>query len=163
LGVWKDFHDFWLGASIPVHIIRYEDIVSNPKYAMTELLKFVLNVESLAGTRIEKYIALGTSIESPQVYKPRKGFIGKNSEKFNEQFLVLTRQVLAELLKNFDYERLIVSGLTELPTPNLEWIEKRNAEQLQKSIYDLYENENITSIMINFPELLLRKKSTLFP
>ena len=25
--VWKDFHDFWLNAKIPVHIIRYEDIV----------------------------------------------------------------------------------------------------------------------------------------
>ena len=28
--VWKDFHDFWLKAKIPVHIIRYEDIVLCP-------------------------------------------------------------------------------------------------------------------------------------
>ena len=26
--VWKDFHDFWINAKIPVHIIRYEDVVS---------------------------------------------------------------------------------------------------------------------------------------
>lgn len=25
--VWKDFHDFWLKAKIPVHVVRYEDIV----------------------------------------------------------------------------------------------------------------------------------------
>ena len=24
--VWKDFHDFWLRAKVPLHIIRYEDI-----------------------------------------------------------------------------------------------------------------------------------------
>jgi hypothetical protein len=87
LTVWKDFHDFWLKASVPVHIIRYEDIVSTPKYAMTELLKFVLNVESLEGTRLEKYIDLGTAIESPHIYKPRKGFIGKNSDKFTNEMM----------------------------------------------------------------------------
>jgi hypothetical protein len=24
--VWRDFHEFWLKAKIPVHIVRYEDI-----------------------------------------------------------------------------------------------------------------------------------------
>lgn len=27
--VWRDFHEFWLKAKIPVHIIRYEDICKN--------------------------------------------------------------------------------------------------------------------------------------
>jgi hypothetical protein len=27
LSVWKDFHQFWLNVKIPVHVIRYEDIV----------------------------------------------------------------------------------------------------------------------------------------
>jgi hypothetical protein len=71
--------------------------------------------------------------------------------------------MVGDILKQLDYERLFVKDLTELPTPDLEWIEKRNAENLKRSMYDLYENENITSIMINFPELLLRKKSTLYP
>lgn len=25
--IWKEFHDFWIKAKIPVHIIRYEDIL----------------------------------------------------------------------------------------------------------------------------------------
>ena len=25
--IWKEFHDFWIKARIPVHIIRYEDIL----------------------------------------------------------------------------------------------------------------------------------------
>lgn len=36
--MWKDFYDFWLNAKIPVHVIRYEDIVLNPTYAITHLM-----------------------------------------------------------------------------------------------------------------------------
>ena len=56
--MWKDFHDFWLKAKIPVHVIRYEDIVLAPRLALTELLKFILNVKTLEGTRVAKYIEL---------------------------------------------------------------------------------------------------------
>jgi hypothetical protein len=48
--VWKDFHDFWLRAKVPVHIIRYEDILISPAEVMNELLKFILNVKTLEGT-----------------------------------------------------------------------------------------------------------------
>ena len=51
--VWTDFHNFWLKGKVPVHIIRYEDIVLNPEPALTDLLKFVLNVNSIEGTRVE--------------------------------------------------------------------------------------------------------------
>ena len=30
ISVWKDFHDFWIKAKIPVHIVRYEDICEKP-------------------------------------------------------------------------------------------------------------------------------------
>lgn len=56
--VWKDFHEFWLKAKIPVHIIRFEDILSNPKPTMHSLFKFILNTPSLEGTLIERYIDL---------------------------------------------------------------------------------------------------------
>jgi len=42
--VWKDFHDFWIKAKIPVHIIRYEDICQRPEQCLPELMKFILNV-----------------------------------------------------------------------------------------------------------------------
>ena len=45
-------------AKIPVHIIRYEDIVQKPEPTMSDLMKFILNVETLKGTKIEKYIKL---------------------------------------------------------------------------------------------------------
>ena len=54
--VWKDFHDFWLNAKIPVHLIRFEDILKNPKPTLMSLLKFILNCPQIEGTVIEKYI-----------------------------------------------------------------------------------------------------------
>ena len=38
-----------------------------------------------------------------------------------------------------------------------------NDASLEKSIYNLFESDEVTSIMINYPALLLRKKSTLYP
>ena len=63
--VWKDFHEFWVNAKIPVHIIRYEDIVANPEPTLKGLLEFILNVPSIAGTKVEHYLKLAVSETSP--------------------------------------------------------------------------------------------------
>ena len=54
-----------------MHIVRFEDIMEKPEPVMTDLLKFILNVDSLEGTRVEKYIKLACEESAPQVYKPR--------------------------------------------------------------------------------------------
>jgi hypothetical protein len=53
----------------------------------------------------------------------------------------------------------MVPELKELPKSDLSWVEKFNATSLVASKFNQNENENITSIMINYPALLLRKKS----
>ena len=57
--MWKDFHEFWLKAKIPVYIVRFEDILMNPKTTLLGLLEYILNSEtSLAGTNVERLIDL---------------------------------------------------------------------------------------------------------
>ena len=46
---------------------------------------------------------------------------------------------------------------------NDEALRSYNAESLEKSMVNLYESDEVTSIMINYPALLLRKKSALYP
>ena len=88
IGVWKDFHDFWLKSKKAViHLIRYEDIVSHPLAALSDLMKFILNVEDLKGTRIEHYIKLAVGETSPQIYKPREGKVNGNLDKYNNEDL----------------------------------------------------------------------------
>lgn len=66
-----------------MHIIRYEDICKNAQNSFTELFKFILNVETLEGSLIEKRIELAAREKAPEVYKPRKGLVNGNKEKFN--------------------------------------------------------------------------------
>lgn len=65
ISVWKDFHDFWLNAKIPVHIIRYEDIVNTPEPTLKSLLEFILNVETISGTKIEHFLKIAVNEASP--------------------------------------------------------------------------------------------------
>ena len=51
----------------------------------------------------------------------------------------------------------------ESPIGNDGALRAYNAESLEKSIFNLYESDEVTSIMINYPALLLRKKSALYP
>jgi hypothetical protein len=130
---------------------------------MTNLMQFILNVDSIAGTKIEKFIELGIQEKAPEVYKPRKGLVGRNNDKFSPAHFQMLMTYAPELIKNLDYEKFMVPELTEIPEPDLTWIENFNKENLAKSKFNLTENENITSLMINMPELLLRKKTTLYP
>lgn len=50
--VWNDFHQFWMNAKIPVHIIRYEDILNNPEPTLKSLLEFILNTPDISGTKV---------------------------------------------------------------------------------------------------------------
>lgn len=63
--MWKDFHDFWLNAKIPVHIIRYEDIVNIPFQTLKSLLEFILNVEDISGTKVEHFLKIAVNEASP--------------------------------------------------------------------------------------------------
>ena len=65
-----------------MHIIRYEDITLQPKPTLTELIKFILNVRSIEGTKVERYIELACMEIAPEVYKPRKGKVNANMAKF---------------------------------------------------------------------------------
>lgn len=69
--VWKDFHEFWINAKIPVHIIRYEDIVQTPEPTLKSLLEFILNVKDISGTRVHNFLKIAVTEQSPQIYKPR--------------------------------------------------------------------------------------------
>lgn len=103
--MWKDFHDFWLKAKIPVHVIRYEDIVLDPRATLTELIKFILNVRTLEGTRVEKYIELACRETAPEVYKPRKGKVNANMAKFQPIHLDFMYNYARELIEKFAYQQ----------------------------------------------------------
>jgi hypothetical protein len=66
-----------------VHIIRYEDILTNPYDALKDCLEFILNVEDITGTKVHSYLEIAVKQESPKMYKPREGKQNKNAKKFS--------------------------------------------------------------------------------
>lgn len=81
-----------------MHVIRYEDIVLKPGPTLTELIKFILNVRTIEGTRIEKYIELACEEKAPEVYKPRKGRVNANMAKFKPIHLDFMYNYARELI-----------------------------------------------------------------
>lgn len=109
--VWKDFHDFWLAAKVPVHIIRYEDILGNPKQAMMQLMRFILNEPaSLEGTIIERYVDLAVKEKAPEIYKPRQGQVNSNADKFPRELVEHMFSHAREQLLNFGYGPSFMPG-----------------------------------------------------
>ena len=66
-----------------------------------------------------------------------------------------------ELLINLGYSD-IFNGHPYNPVIS-KWIEDFNIQNLHKSLFQANESEDIVSIFINYPPLLLRKKSMLYP
>jgi hypothetical protein len=49
----------------PIHIVRYEDLVTNPRETYSGIFKFFLDMEDITGTnverRIDEVIAMGSN------------------------------------------------------------------------------------------------------
>jgi hypothetical protein len=78
MDIWKEFHEYWLSAEIPVHIVRYEDLRLDPEPVLKKLLEFILEVDDISGTVVHANLKKTVSEAPPQKYKPRKAQINKN-------------------------------------------------------------------------------------
>jgi hypothetical protein len=76
---------FWVNTSIPVHIIRYEDLLTDPEPVLKSLLEFILNQKDITGTKVYYLLKQAVKEKSPKVYPPRMGKINANLSKFNPE------------------------------------------------------------------------------
>ena len=86
-----------------MHIIRYEDICSSPEPTLKSLLEFILNVESIEGTKVHQYLQMAVAEASPQIYKPRQGKVNGNQDKFNKVQVEFISEYATQLLSRFKY------------------------------------------------------------
>lgn len=61
----------------PIHIIRYEDLVLTPKDAYSGLFQFMLGIQNIDGTnverRIDEVVAMGSKASQTYVLKATTG------------------------------------------------------------------------------------------
>ena len=58
-----------LGEKIPVHYVRFEDVRMKPSEVLTDLFKFLFEVDSIDGTVLEKRIIDKCGVPPQSVYK----------------------------------------------------------------------------------------------
>ena len=124
-----------------------------------KLMRFILNEPNIEGTVIEKYVDLTVKEKAPEIYKPRQGQVNSNLEKYNREELDHMFSFARDQLTKFGYEETF----TGKSAPASTFIDEFNEESLKKSIYNSNESDEITSIFINYPALLLRKKTEKYP
>jgi hypothetical protein len=73
----------WMKQDIPIHIVRYEDLVARPGEVMPELMKFILGVSTIEGTQVESYINIAVAEGAQKTYKPRVGRANANTDKYS--------------------------------------------------------------------------------
>ena len=56
INIGKEFTIKNIASQIPTYVLRYEDLKTNPVPVLKEMFCFLLNVESIEGTNIEKRI-----------------------------------------------------------------------------------------------------------
>lgn len=98
---------------------------------------------------------------APEIYKPREGKVNKNLDKFSKEQLQFMYAYAQDLITNFGYASTFNASIPA--SMKNSFMESFNQEAFKKSQFNLKESDEITSIFINFPSLLLRKKSALYP
>jgi hypothetical protein len=82
--VWRDFHNYWLQQTeIPLHVIRYEDLVARPGEVIPDMMKFAFNQQDISDSLVQKFIELAVAEGAQKTYKPRVGKANVNMDKYS--------------------------------------------------------------------------------
>jgi hypothetical protein len=146
---------------MPIHFLRYEDLLLDPKPTLVNLFRFILGVESLEGTVMMKRIddILSKGQEATHVYKPKQDSekssaevtskpapkAVKNKSKFKEETLKLTQKSKYQNTANYFGYLEQEAGNTQVNCIDLNKAEKcdQNYEQFR------IDNEKAIQMIIN--------------
>jgi len=109
--LYRQWHEWWLNlaenTNVPVYFFRFEDVISNKQHMFTELMSYILGMESTEGTVLEKRIqdVMNMSASKQQVYKPRSGSVNKNLEKYTKEMLEFVYKELEPIVHIFGYAK----------------------------------------------------------
>lgn len=106
---YKQWFEHWLHIAEttdkPVYFFRFEDILSQPEEELKNLFKFILGMEDIEGTVIERRIqdVMNMGSKKNQVYKPRQGGTNRNLANYSPQQIEFTKNYNEDLFHIFGY------------------------------------------------------------
>ena len=109
--MWYDFYEYWKVTKVPVHWVRYEDVVHDTKNTMMEVMKFLLNKKDLKGRVIEKIVDIVLKDSVPTAYEPRNdGKLGANLAKYTQEKLQEYYEACSDLFDFLGYSEIFTQN-----------------------------------------------------
>ena len=144
---WKNFYKYWINAPIPCYIIKYEELIEDPRSILRDLSRFMLGIKSIEETKLDYSIQ---KVTDPNFYIDNKYYAFdvsmKQSENLSDNILTQFQDKftkLNNLMKKFKYadDENNNNDIYELKEEesNANWINEFNIENLIKSV-ELQEN-----------------------
>ena len=144
---WKEFYKFWIELPIPLHIVRYEDLVYEPAEILTELCKFLLGIKSLSNTKLDYSIKNVCEMKIENIYYAYDVEIGNNNNNKmflnKENIVVIQKKFMDRLSKVLSLFKYQIND--DFDTKN--WLVDTNKDNLVKSVefHELLINQFMTS------------------
>ena len=130
--LWKEYYEFWLeqAQTFPLHIMTYEDLMRRPQQTLTDFFKYLLRVDSLAGTKVEQYIRIVCEAERPRTYPPRAANVGVGVKHYSNVQLDLMYEYTKDLLAKFGLTEFFGESITKGAKSDPSFITQQNARAL---------------------------------
>lgn len=85
----------------PIYFVRYEDLLTKPKEELTGIMSFILDLDSLEGTNVQRRIDEVTA--SKDAGQPDLGKFNKNVDKYTQEQIDYIKSKNADHLYYFGY------------------------------------------------------------
>jgi len=126
---WKEYQRFWLEMDIPKFIVKYEDLIEKPEETLGKLIEFVLQVDSIKGTKVEKLISQTCkTYKGPYKTRPWGGEANKQFKKYSD----VQKKYVLEVAKD-EMEKLGYMGQFG-ESNETKFIEEQNSKNMKMSL-----------------------------
>ena len=96
-----------IGNTVPTYFLRYEDLRLDPERVLSELLQFLLDVDSIEGTivqeRIRKYCMGGYQSKASYKLKSTSSSLSRNRHAYTDEQFKMMKEVLGDYIKFYGY------------------------------------------------------------
>jgi hypothetical protein len=121
IDIWMKFHRFWtFKVSIPIIVVRYEDLLVNRAETLRRVFLFITNKKTLEGTKWEHKIQhlMATSGNNSGPYVPRSGGkIGHSFQHYSKEQFEYILKTANLPLRGFGYDPITQNFPQEIPLP----------------------------------------------
>ena len=144
---YKNFHKYWIMLSlyynIPCLIIKYEDLITNTKEELTNIICFMIGYNSIKNTIIEKNLELYLN-NRHLLYIPRKGTNMHSIINYSDDQLIELLKDNIEYVNYFGYFEMLESIINKCNLTNYYLNYKNNLSLFQFKEY-LFNNTSFNT------------------